>query len=150
MMHDLFNKKLAEFVDDLIFIYPSIDDFKVFRTASYAASILDITGPQVYFQLYVVEPYEVKIMARDEHFFMRQTYDDETNQNLDIVAKLKNVWGTMSCQNKDIIWKYLQVLVYLSKQCKAISASGSGNVSACTHSHTATGSSSNNNHGKRC
>jgi hypothetical protein len=134
-MHDLFNKKLAEFIDDLIYIYPTIDDFKVFRTTSFAASILDIKGPQVYFQLYVVEPYETKIMARDEQFFMRQTYDDDTNQNLDIVAKLKNVWGTMLAQNKEIIWKYLQVLVYLSKQCTRGGANANANANATTNAN---------------
>lgn len=115
-MYELFNKKLAEFIDDLIYIYPNINDFKIFRTTSYAASIIDVKAPQVYFQAYVVEPFEAKIMGRDEQFFMRQNYDDETSENLDIIAKLKHVWGKMSEPNKDTIWKYLQVLVYLSKQ----------------------------------
>ena len=115
-IYDLFNKKLAEFIDDLIYIYPNINDFKVFRTTSYAASIIDVKAPQAYFHAYVVEPFEAKIMGRDEQFFMRQNYDDETSENLDIIAKLKHVWGKMSEPNKDTIWKYLQVLVYLSKQ----------------------------------
>ena len=122
-MNDLFNKKLSEFIDDLVYIYPSVKDFQLFKTTCNWASKLDKNAPQYFFNVCVVEPYEAKVMSRDEDFFLCETYveyNDYMNQyghNLDIVEKLKRIWKTLDDGNKDVIWKYLQVLVYLSNQC---------------------------------
>jgi len=122
-MNDLFNKKLSEFIEDLIFIYPGVDDFKIFKTTCAWASRLDKKAPQYFFNACVVVPYEQKVMSRDEDFFLCETYieyNDYMNQygqNLDIVEKLKHIWKTLDAANKEVIWKYMQVLVYLSKQC---------------------------------
>jgi hypothetical protein len=116
-MYDLFNKKLEEFANELVEIYPNVIDFKVFRSGLYASGMIDKKLPQDYFSTYVVVPFEDKIMARDEEFFLqKQEYE---NGDLDIISRLKGVWGAMNEHNKDAMWKYLQVLVYLCKQCKS-------------------------------
>lgn len=113
-MCDLFNKKLAEFVGELITIYPSVDDFKTFQMGLCASLMVDKKLPVQYFKTYVVEPYEGQIMAQDEKFFIQKKEYGEYS-DFDIVSRLKAVWGVMDAENKVVIWKYMQVLVYLCK-----------------------------------
>ena len=117
-MYELFNRKLEEFAEELVAIYPTMMDFKVFQSSLFASVMIDKRLPQQYFYTYVVVPFEQQIMARDEEFFMqKQEYE---NSDLDIVSRLKSVWGAMNVHNKEAMWKYLQVLVYLCKQCAGI------------------------------
>lgn len=115
-MYDLFNRKLKEFADELVSIYPRENDFKIFQTALCGILMIDKKMPQNYFDTYVVIPFEHKITIKDENFFLqKQEYD---HSDLDIVSRLKNVWGNMNSENKAAIWKYMQVLVYICKQCR--------------------------------
>lgn len=113
-MDDLFNRKLTEFVDELVDIYPTIHDFRVFQTTLYAACVFDKSSPRQYFKTYVIDPFEKKILARDEDFFIQK--EEYVDSDLNIVARLKTVWASMPSKNKDAIWRYMQVLVYLGKQ----------------------------------
>lgn len=117
MIHELFNRKMKEFINDLIYIYPSVDDFKVLRVAFMAACVIDIKSPSSIFHSEVVQRYEDQVMAKDEDFFMKESYDHVT-ESIDVIPKLKSIWQYLSSENKESIWKYMHVLVVLSKQCK--------------------------------
>jgi hypothetical protein len=122
-MHDLFNRKLAEFIADLLYIYPGVDDFKTFKTTFEWATALDKTAPHHFFNACVVKPFAEKVLCRDETFFLCESYVKYNDymkkygHNLDIVQKLKQIWKTLDEHNKDNIWKYMQVLVYLANKC---------------------------------
>jgi hypothetical protein len=123
-MHDLFNRKLEEFIDDLIFIYPNAVDFKKFKTTLEWTTAIDKKAPHYFFDVCVVEPYQDKVLQRDETFFLCESYVKYNDymqlygQDLDIFQKIKQVWKKLDAHNKENIWKYMQVLVYLANACK--------------------------------
>jgi hypothetical protein len=114
-VHELFNRKLVEFVDDLIVTFPQFADFVGYRTLLMGAIALDKTSPRQIFNQTVAIPYEKYILEKNEVFLLQETYATTTKQGL--VDQLKQVWRTMDDSNKESIWKYMQVLVILNRKC---------------------------------
>jgi hypothetical protein len=121
--YDIFNKKLIEFINDLIYICPEVDDFKSFKIATHMSACTAPKLPQKMFNECVVQPYSNKIVERDENFFLTESYsnfDDyfkEFGYTIDIVGSLKSIWKTLDDENKKTIWKYLQILMQISNKC---------------------------------
>jgi hypothetical protein len=64
--------------------------------------------------------YEAKIMAKDENFFIHADMTELANTqgfDIDIISRLKSIWGTLNESDKEAIWKYIQLLVLLNKKC---------------------------------
>lgn len=119
--HVCFNNKLDEFLRDLHDTFPDLHDFKVLRNGLTLAKNLDEKMPQKFFDEYVANEYEGFIIKQDEQFFLEHDYKkvvDEYSVDLDIVGKLKEVWSTLDDDNKDVVWKYMKVLVLLNRKCK--------------------------------
>lgn len=122
--HDLFNKKLFEFTEDLMFIFPEVADFRVFWDTVNWAVAINRNIPQEFFNNCVVAPYTDKILNRDETFFLQESYDEynaylqEYNNDLNLVQKLKSIWKDLDEGNKATIWTYLRLLLVLSEKCK--------------------------------
>jgi hypothetical protein len=114
-VYELFNRKLVEFVDDLIVTFPQFADFVGYRALLVGTIALDKTSPQQIFNQTVAIPYEKYIIERNEVFLLKEQYATTTKQGL--VEQLKQVWCTMDDSNKDAIWKYMQVLVALNRKC---------------------------------
>ena len=112
-MDDLFNRKLYEFVDDLVAIYPALNDLRVFKASLYAVNMMDPGYSRRYFRENFGIPFEKQIMARDEKFFLQK--DEYKDGDVDIVSRIKTLWVDMLPYNKDTVWKYMQVLVYLGR-----------------------------------
>jgi hypothetical protein len=107
---DLFNQKMVEFADDITMV---CNDFKELKPALRLAINLDKRTPLKAFGKYASK-YETYIMEKNEAFFLEETYTDISHKvNFDMIKKLKEVWQTLSPENKDTVWKYFQVLVYL-------------------------------------
>lgn len=120
-----FNAKLDEFLKDLLSTFPEMNDIKVLRSGLQLAKTMDIKMPQTFFDKHVASLYEQKIIEQDEQFFLNEDYTQLLSQqvnghaiDLDIVGKLKQIWGTLDVENKCVIWKYLHVLVLLNRKCK--------------------------------
>ena len=114
---EILNKKLNEFADDIILCFPEVStDFDVFKTMLNVAVCVDKEAPLRMFEQCVVKPYEDYILNRNEDFFLTETYDPSYT-DINIVNKIKKVWKTMDELNKSIVWKYLDVLLKLSKAC---------------------------------
>jgi hypothetical protein len=118
----LFNRKLEEFASDLSITYGDIKDFKMLKNSIRLAVMMTPKVPQAIFHQYVYVPYETQIIEKDEAFFMAEDYDDKlasahANINLDIVHKIKTIWKSLAEDQKEIIWKYMQVLVVLNRRC---------------------------------
>lgn len=113
---DMFNRKLGEFIDDLIECYNDLEDLKVFKSMLDLAIYMDKNVPQQMFHETVTKKYEKYIVEYNEAFFLEEEYDP-TYTDINLVNKLKGIWKTMETHNKNIIWKYLHVLLVLDRKC---------------------------------
>lgn len=127
--HESFNAKLEEFIKELATAFPEIKDLRTLKTSFMLAKNMNSKLPQQLFKMYVSDKFGDQITARDEGFFLGHDYRDILNDakssiiagfdpsSVDIVGQLKSVWKDMSSDNKDAVWKYLTVLMYLSEKC---------------------------------
>lgn len=122
---DVFNNKLTEFSKDLCFIFPTVSDFHIFQAACEWSICIDKKSPQCFFHTLVVKPFKDKILKKDESFFQNESYEEYNEyikhygHDLNIIQKIKKIWQTLDESNKEIIWKYLHVLLCLSIKCKS-------------------------------
>lgn len=113
----LFNAKLQDFVSDLTEIHP-LPDLKVFKGLLELAIKMDAAVPPAMFHKCVAVPYGTCIKAKDEAFLASHSFDEVGQYtDLNIVNRLKTLWGDLSPDNKDAVWKHLQVLLVLSQRC---------------------------------
>ena len=133
--YDSFNSKLEEFISELMATFPELSDLRALKTSFTFAKTMNIRLPQQMFKAHVADKFGAKIMSNDEGFFLDYDYRDviATAQNalgddnaaippmggVDIVGQLKSMWKDMSADNKDAVWRYLSVLIYLSGKCAA-------------------------------
>lgn len=110
---DIFNQKTLEFVDDVGQICPEIKDLQPLVRMGLS---LDRTAALKLFDKYA-QRFESHIVEKDETFFLNEDYECE---NVDIIARLKTVWKTLTPSNKDAIWKYVQLLLLLYKKQQAM------------------------------
>jgi len=118
-----FNTQIINFLDETINLYPNDLDFSTFKNA---ILLLKKTNPRKIYELFnlYIDSYRGKIMNRDETFFISECkYQEFTNyqeyyknNSIDIshvIDKLKLYWTDLSDNNKDKIWKYLEILIKL-------------------------------------
>ena len=60
-----------------------------------------------------VDLYKDKILNKDESFFLDQDYTQHGDVDLNIVHKLKKYVKDMSPNSKDVVWKYIDLLMKL-------------------------------------
>jgi hypothetical protein len=113
---ELFNRKLVEFIDDLIVTFPDFQDLTVYRGLLLAAVAIDKTSPQTVFNNTVAIPYEAHILEKNEEFLINESYT-QSGADQGLVDKLKVIWKGMDADNKEIVWKYMQVLIALNRKC---------------------------------
>lgn len=123
--YDLFNRKLSEFMDDLILVCPDMErTFTVFKDVLGWAIAVDKRYPCGIFESTVLVPYGDQIKQRDEKFFLAEaytTYNDMYKHyynDLNIVEKLKGIWKTLNEHNKKTVWQYMDVLLELARRTK--------------------------------
>ena len=109
-----FNNQLIEFADDLILLYPEDNDFRTFKTHIQLMQKVNARKMLNLFKEYCI-PYTQEILNKDEDFFLNNNYNqDNDSDNLIIIKKLKNYWNNINNNNREIIWKYFEVLITLS------------------------------------
>lgn len=119
--YECFNSKLEEFIKDLTSTFPQFNDLKVLKTGIQLAKTMDVKAPQRMFNQYMSEDYAQKVLNKDEGFFLAEDYNHiAANEGIDvdIIPQIKKLWGSLEPQDKDAIWKYLQVLVLLNRKCQ--------------------------------
>lgn len=117
-----FNDTFLELVEDLIRVFPSDSEFRMYKLAIQGASIANPTIIQNVFHDRVVIVYGDKIIARDEAFFIENDYNDmkeEFSQGEQIIRKLKDCWKNLTVDQKNIMWKYIRLLVLLDRKITA-------------------------------
>ena len=116
-----FNKLLLNFVEDLILTFPEESKFEVFKNALIA---LQKVNPRKVHTIFSsnLESFKEHILNKNEQFFLNNEYTEILNQSNDsvnineLIIKLKSYWrnNTLSDENKEKIWKYLNNLIKLS------------------------------------
>ena len=113
---DIFNQKFEEFIKDMIAVFPHDKDFKMMKNSFNLLKMADDKKPFEIFAKYSPR-FEEPVKNRDESFFLSSSYDDirtqETNLTDELIDKLKSYWRNLNEENKDTIWKYLDVFFKL-------------------------------------
>jgi hypothetical protein len=111
----MFNRKLAEFADDLSAnVDPEFQSYKVMLNLTVT---VDKTIPSRMFYDNLVVPYEHDIADKNDKVFLMQNYET-MGADMGIVTKLKNMWHTLDADNREAVWKYMQLLTAISKKCQ--------------------------------
>ena len=117
-----FNTQLDRLIENLIQYFPENGDFKKFDTI---CKLLQKTHPRKLMELFtshITIKYKEHILEKNEDFFLNNTFQEEkanvSNENYanELIKRLKDNWNQIDDKNKDIIWKYFQVLVVLSEK----------------------------------
>lgn len=119
---NLFNQKLKEFVNDLIAVFPSDTDLYSFKTSLGMIGLVNERQMMDLFVRFVHNSYKTRILSRDESFFLTHAYTEEISHTGDhsmtnqLIAKIKSYWSEMSVDNKEVVWKYFEVLIRLAEK----------------------------------
>ena len=116
-----FNTQLERLVKDLITYFPESKDFKLFESSF---QLLKQANPRKIlelFKIHILSKYKQYILDKNENFFLSNDYNDivVTNDNNYaelLMLRLKDNWRSIDGKNKEIIWKYFQVLIVLSEK----------------------------------
>ena len=118
-----FNLTITNLIDDLMIICG--DDIKNLKSFKSQFELLKRVNPKAIMNQFNIniKPFTNKIKIRDESFFIEKDYEDEVNENiedesytqqsLDQILNLKEIWKSLSDTNKSVIWDYFNVLVLL-------------------------------------
>jgi len=110
---DAFFNQFISFLGELKGMYPEDPDFPNFVTA---ITLIRNTNPMLavnYIKSEVIDPFQEKIAARDESFFMDQDYTQK-NADIDVIHKLKEYVREMSPTSKEVVWQYIELLMKLT------------------------------------
>ena len=113
----MFNLKLNDFIADLKPIIGHLPEYSVLQASTKVMANLDEKTNQNFFNQYVAEAYAERIVASDESFFLKSSYDEFSN--VGVVHLLKNAWTTLAETDKAAVWAHLQVLIVLNRRCLA-------------------------------
>ena len=113
-----FNNLVIKFNEDLIYIFPEENDFKVYKRGIMLINSANAKKICNLFKDYMIL-YRTKIIDKDESFFLTNNYTEIVTYSQSegvegIIMKLKGYWTTLSDSNKKTIWDYLNSLIKLS------------------------------------
>ena len=90
--------------------------------------LVDEAKPQRLFHV-VLPKYKEHIVSRNSEFFLTHNYEDlgqaitvNTNDDIaqELINKLKKYWQELNDDNRETVWKYLNLLVALDEKCAAL------------------------------
>jgi hypothetical protein len=120
----LFNQKAEEFCKDLVSTFPEVNEFKQLKAGMLLLKNLDEKKPREVFSQFMTNQFRESIMGRHESFFMNEVHEHvvqidgvDISQWENIINLLRTLWVGLSEDNKDVIWKYFQVLIAVSDKC---------------------------------
>lgn len=120
--YNKFNEKMLEFSKDLCDGFPTVTEFSRLRTGILLLQNVEPKALERMFRSYVLTKYRNHLMNKDETFFLEhqefEISSSRTDYWLGIIAELKSMWLTLTDDNKNIIWKYFQIMTILSDKCQ--------------------------------
>jgi len=115
---DAFFTQFHAFLGELARVFPDDPDFPAYDTA---LGLMKMGNPALVLSEFTkhVIPFETMIREKNSDFFLKHDFSefDPDNTMDPIIKKLKGYWEGMSDTNKDAIWKYILLLVDISKRC---------------------------------
>ena len=123
VLYTAYNTLAIKFNEELIDVFPKDIDFKVSLNTikliekTTKRKLFDLVSPQLLM-------YHEYIRNRDERFFLEKDDKEftEDTESVPIISKLKGYWGTLSDNNRDKIWEYVNSLLTLTQ--KIVTATG--------------------------
>ena len=115
---DAFFTQFHAFLGELARVFPEDEDFPAYDTALKLVESMNRGLVLSEFTKHVI-PFETMIREKNSDFFLKHNFSefDPDNTMDPIIKKLKGYWETMSDANKEAIWKYILLLVDISKRC---------------------------------
>ncbi len=112
-----FNTTIKELVRDLINVFPEDSDFQMVQLGLTAAVVADETVVQKKFHEEVAK-YEEQILSKNEAFFLNKNYEELQSAGLAdrLITKVKSYWQQLDAHNREMVWKYMKVLVLLDRK----------------------------------
>ena len=121
--YNKFNEKMLEFSKDLCDGFPTIAEFSRLRTGILLLQNVEPKTLERIFRTYVLTKYRNHLVNKDETFFLEhqefEISSSRTDYWLGLIAELKSIWLTLNDDNKNIIWKYFQIMTVLSDKCQS-------------------------------
>jgi hypothetical protein len=109
-----FNNNLEKFFGDLENAYPGDKDIPYYRDKIALARRANAKMVVEHF-LKMSDKYLEKIMEKDETFFLNLNLNGSLEDSyIQLINKIKGLWGTMSDASRQNVWKYFQVLLTLA------------------------------------
>lgn len=112
-----FNYNMIQLLDQLSKVYPDDRDLWTYRDKLMLVSKANAKIPADNF-IYFCQPHIKQIMTRDDSFFVNFKYEEKVTWDkkyLDLIHKVISMWNdTDNLALKEVIWKYLQILLTYS------------------------------------
>lgn len=112
-----FNNIIIDFVDDCISVFPSDPEFKTYKNA---LLLLKKYNPKKIVDTFkeYVSLYREQLVSKDEQFFLNNSFKEVEKYNneeiFNVINRIKTYWKDLTSENKQKIWKYIEVLIQLS------------------------------------
>lgn len=119
---NLFNEKAEEFCKDLVTTFPEVAEFRKLKSSLLLLKNVDERKPREFFNKYVGAQFKQQILAKDETFFINEVQNHvqgglDNSQWQSVISLIHDLWGTLSNDNRENIWKYFQVLIAINDKC---------------------------------
>ena len=114
-----FNEMFCDMIGELIAVFPNDPELRLYAFGVKTTIATDSYCVSKIFNEHVVIPYGDKILTKDETFFVEKDYNEYTGDDQstsEIFRKLKTCWTDLNDENRTVIWKYLTVMLNLSKK----------------------------------
>lgn len=110
-----FNNIINKFLDELQVILPQEKDIAIFKSQ---VDVTNMISPNKVLQSFVkfVYPYKKEIMEKNESFFLGDGLSLKKDYMSDAIH-LTELWQTkLSNENKEVVWKYFQVMIIIAEK----------------------------------
>ena len=111
-----FNEQLLNFLQEMCRLFP---EDKKLSTFLFTVDLMKKANPRELmnqFKQYVY-PFKSQIMNKEESFFLENAFGDniQDKSNMSEMLRIKEIWvsGKLTKNDKDCIWNYFKVFIYL-------------------------------------
>jgi hypothetical protein len=111
-----FNEQLLNFVQEMCELFPEDKKLSTFHCT---LEIMRKANPREVMNQFkeYVYPFKEKLLARDESFFLNNSFIDNVKNNSSIseMLRMKEIWTSdrLTKNDKECIWNYFRVFLYL-------------------------------------
>jgi len=113
--YDIFNAKLVDFLEDLKQTFPNVPEFQFYDNITRICIMASKEKPLDIFKKNVELPFGKSIDDKDESFILSQDFSEADQA---FVKMLKVIWKDLDDDNKNSVWKHVQLLLAISRKMK--------------------------------